>query len=225
MNSLIDKLEALKDDNDLHGRNMAVDAAIAIVSQHNAVKSADLAPHDEELGSPVKYSDGSYSREYEDHAKNQLGEASPLARAYKNGFDHGLLAAPKRDQQSSQTMTLLADDKANVWRDEYGDIWEPIRAKATHQPDELACLKAAEESLFHHGYNPATNRDVARICFTAMRSQLKREIVSLDKCAEAVKQVFDLSLEGPDAGFKPDDIAEAVLKAAGAQWRRGTDAE
>jgi hypothetical protein len=45
----------------------------------------------------------------------------------------------------------------------------------THQPDELTCLKAAEESLFHHGYNPATNRDVARICFNAMRGALMRE--------------------------------------------------
>lgn len=60
---------------------------------------------------------------------------------------------------------------------------------------------------------------------TAYRSAPKREIVSLDKCAEAVKQVFDLSLEGPDVGFKPDDISEAVLRAAGAQWGPGTDAE
>lgn len=48
------------------------------------------------------------------------------------------------------------------------------------QPDELACLKAAEESLFHHGYTPATNRDVARICFSAMKGALVRES-SLDE--------------------------------------------
>lgn len=36
---------------------------------------------------------------------------------------------------SSDTKILIADEKENVWRDDSGDIWEPIRAK-TEQPNE-----------------------------------------------------------------------------------------
>lgn len=44
------------------------------------------------------------------------------------------------------------------------------------------------------------------------------EAEAVEKCAVAVKQIFDLSLVGPDSGFKAEDIAKAVLAAAGARF-------
>lgn len=41
------------------------------------------------------------------------------------------------------------------------------------------------------------------------------EPVSIKDGAEAVKAVFDLSLVGPDSGFKAEDVAEALAK----RWR------
>src|SRR5580658_7342493 len=44
--------------------------------------------------------------------------------------------------------------------------------------------------------------------------------VDLSTGARAVKQVFDLSLVGPDTGFKAEDIAEACARAWGLQVNR-----
>ena len=43
---------------------------------------------------------------------------------------------------------------------------------------ELQALSAAEVALYHHGYNPATNRDTARICFNAIRPYLAERLPS-----------------------------------------------
>jgi hypothetical protein len=44
--------------------------------------------------------------------------------------------------------------------------------------------------------------------------------VDLGAGARAVKQVFDLSLVGPDTGFKAEDIAEACARVWGLQVKR-----
>ncbi len=46
-----------------------------------------------------------------------------------------------------------------------------------------------------------------------------KQPVSLKDGAEAIRAVFDLSLVGPDSGFKPEDIAEAVAKKWGLKWK------
>lgn len=42
--------------------------------------------------------------------------------------------------------------------------------------------------------------------------------ISLNAGAEAVKAVFDLSLVGPDSGFKAEDVAKACAKAWGLKY-------
>lgn len=42
--------------------------------------------------------------------------------------------------------------------------------------------------------------------------------VSIEAGTEAVKAVFDLSLVGPDSGFKAEDVAKACAKAWGVKY-------
>lgn len=51
-------------------------------------------------------------------------------------------------------------------------------------------------------------------CYVLVKRQPPKP-VSLKDGADAARSVFDLSLVGPDSGFKPEDVAEAIAK----RWR------
>lgn len=55
--------------------------------------------------------------------------------------------------------------------------------------------------------------DVQKKVFAALNHIAYNRNVDLEVGAKAVKGLFDLSLVGPDVGFKPEDVARAVANA------------
>jgi hypothetical protein len=55
--------------------------------------------------------------------------------------------------------------------------------------------------------------DVKKKVLAALHHIAYTRYVDLDAGANAVKGLFELSLVGPDVGFKPEDVARAVANA------------
>jgi len=65
-------------------------------------------------------------------------------------------------------------------------------------------------------WNPETVKGVMDLFRPYLRTE--PEPVSLEKCAEAVDRFFELTSAPPENGFKPEQVAKAVLDSIGVKY-------